>query len=164
MATTATAAERKLSPFLHGLAGCVAGMASAAVFFPLDLVKTRQQATEGTRKLKMLATARNILATGGPSALYSGLSVTLYGSGFAWGLYFFGYNALQQVLRRRHGQDDKPLGSADYFLAANVTGATVCVVTNPIWVVKTRMQTNPEKYTKGVLSAAKDIVATVRDR
>jgi solute carrier family 25 folate transporter 32 len=115
-------------------------MASAAVFFPLDLVKTRQQATEGTRKLKMLATARNILATGGPSALYSGLSVTLYGSGFAWGLYFFGYNALQQVLRRRHGQDDKPLGSADYFLAANVTGATVCVVTNPIWVVKTRMQ------------------------
>ncbi len=139
IANAAATAERKLNPFLHGLAGCVAGMASAAVFFPLDLVKTRQQATEGTRKLRMLATVRNTLATGGPSALYSGLSVNLYGSGFAWGLYFFGYNSLQAVLRRHHG-DDKPLGSVDYFLAANVTGAIVCVVTNPIWVVKTRMQ------------------------
>ena len=86
----------------------------------------------------MLATARSVLRSGGLPALYSGLTVNLYGSGAAWGLYFFGYNFLQSRIRKWQGRDE--LDSSEYFLAANITGATICVVTNPIWVVKTRMQ------------------------
>ena len=127
-----------MSAFLHGFAGCAAGMVSAATFFPLDLVKTRHQASSGSNKSKIIATAQQVVRKGGFRALYSGLSVNLYGSGMAWGMYFFGYNFMQTQIRQYQGREN--LSSAEYFLAANTTGATVCVVTNPIWVVKTRMQ------------------------
>ena len=123
--------------FLHGISGCFAGMISAATFFPLDLVKTIQQNKE-IGKSKLLPTAAKVVRHGGFRSLYSGLSVNLYGSGSAWGLYFFGYNFLQDCIRDYKGGPG--LTSSDHFLAANVTGGTVCVVTNPIWVVKTRMQ------------------------
>ena len=46
-----------------------------------------------------------------------------------------------------------------FFLAGGLCAATSHAITTPIDVVKTKMQTNPEKYTKGVLAAAKDIIA-----
>ena len=47
-----------------------------------------------------------------------------------------------------------------YFAAGGICAATSHGITTPIDVVKTRMQQNPEKYSKGVIAAAKDIVAT----
>ena len=46
-----------------------------------------------------------------------------------------------------------------FFLAGGICAATSHGITTPIDVVKTRMQTNPEKYTKGVVAAARDIIA-----
>ncbi len=47
-----------------------------------------------------------------------------------------------------------------YFLAGGICAATSHGITTPIDVVKTKMQTSPEKYKDGVLAAAKDIVKT----
>ena len=47
-----------------------------------------------------------------------------------------------------------------FFLAGGLCAATSHGITTPIDVVKTRMQTDPAKYTQGVFQAAKDIVAT----
>lgn len=46
-----------------------------------------------------------------------------------------------------------------YFLAGGLCAATSHGITTPLDVIKTKMQTNPEKYTKGVIKAAKDIIA-----
>jgi len=46
-----------------------------------------------------------------------------------------------------------------YFVAGGLCAATSHGITTPIDVIKTRMQQMPGKYTKGVLAAAKDIVA-----
>lgn len=46
-----------------------------------------------------------------------------------------------------------------YFVAGGLCAATSHGITTPIDVIKTRMQQRPEKYTNGVLAAAKDIVA-----
>jgi hypothetical protein len=46
-----------------------------------------------------------------------------------------------------------------FFLAGSICAATSHGITTPIDVVKTRMQTNPEKYKEGVVKAARDIVA-----
>ena len=55
-------------------------------------------------------------------------------------------------------------GSVDfdwrYFLAGGICAATSHGITTPIDVVKTKMQTSPEKYKDGVISAARDIVKT----
>ena len=53
-------------------------------------------------------------------------------------------------------------GSADfdwrYFVAGSICAATSHGITTPIDVVKTKMQTSPEKYKDGVVSAVRDIV------
>jgi solute carrier family 25 (mitochondrial phosphate transporter), member 3 len=45
-----------------------------------------------------------------------------------------------------------------FFLAGGLCAAASHGITTPIDVVKTKMQTNPEKYKSGVVSAAKDII------
>ena len=47
-----------------------------------------------------------------------------------------------------------------FFLAGGLCAATSHGLTTPIDVVKTKMQTDPDKYNKGVLSATKDIIAS----
>ena len=47
-----------------------------------------------------------------------------------------------------------------YFVAGGICAATSHGITTPIDVVKTKMQTSPEKYKDGVISAAKDIIKT----
>lgn len=63
-----------------------------------------------------------------------------------------------KILKIRGGS-----GSSDidwrFFLAGGLCAATSHGITTPIDVVKTRMQQSPEKYTKGVIQATRDIVA-----
>lgn len=73
----------------------------------------------------------------------------------SWGLYFLWYGKLKDGLRTLHGSDFG-LSSYDYFFASGAagtsrlpdarpdllkmtTGALTAVITNPIWVIKTRM-------------------------
>ena len=70
------------------------------------------------------------------SALYRGVSANLCGSGVAWGVYFYTYDTVKQALMatglrrasRRRG----------HRRAAAAARASV-LLTNPLWVVKTRM-------------------------
>jgi len=69
---------------------------------------------------------------------------------------------LKQLLKVKGGSSDKEISALDwrYFLAGGICAATSHGITTPIDVIKTRIQTNPEKYTQGVFHAAKDIIAT----
>ena len=60
------------------------------------------------------------------------------------------------------GSDEKQLSSIDwrFFVAGGVCAACSHGITTPIDVVKTRIQTYPDRYTQGVLRAARDIVRT----
>ena len=112
-------------------------MVATACLFPLDLLKTRLQSNEAAGAGRsLIATAQNVVRADGVRGLYAGLSANLVGSGMAWGLYFYGYTTLKDAMRTAGIGDS----SWTHFLAANLTGASVAVVTNPIWVVKTRMQ------------------------
>ena len=64
------------------------------------------------------------------------------------------------VLKVRGGSSE--LGNVDwrFFVAGGICAACSHGITTPIDVVKTKMQTDPEKYTKGVLAAAQDIIKT----
>nr|GFA75806.1 folate transporter 1, chloroplastic-like [Tanacetum cinerariifolium] len=65
-----------------------------------------------------------------------GFILAVLGSTISWGLYFYFYNnAKQRYLKSR----DKT-GARIHLASAAEAGGFVCLITNPVWVVKTRLQ------------------------
>jgi len=126
-------------------AGLSAGLISTLAVHPLDIIKTRLQvdSTNKTRLGSSLQVLRGIIHNEGPtriSALYRGLTPNLLGNSLGWALYFLWYRQAQDVIRSYRGYDAKtPLTSLDYLSASAASGILSAILTNPIWVLKTRM-------------------------
>lgn len=80
------------------------------------------------------------LWTQGVRGLYAGLTPALLGSTLSWGLYFACYAVAKKHQASDDGSTDKGLAPGQHLLAAAQAGAVVTLVTNPIWVAKTRLQ------------------------
>lgn len=125
----------------NAAAGSAAGLATVSFSHPLDVVRTRFQVNDG--RLLHLPTYKNtpdalftIARTEGLRGLYAGFYPAVLGSTISWGLYFFFYSkAKQHYLRSR-----EKLSPGLHLASAAEAGALVCCCTNPIWLVKTRLQ------------------------
>ena len=84
-----------------------------------------------------LAAVREILQAEGLPGLYRGLTPNMAGAGSAWGFYFLFYNAGKSWLQG--GDPGRQLSPAQHMAAASLAGVTTLSLTNPIWVVKTRL-------------------------
>jgi len=125
----------------HLLAGVSGGVISTLVLHPLDLLKIRFAVHDGnTTKLPqyrgLLDAVSTILKQEGFKGLYKGLEPNLWGAGSSWGLYFMFYNSLKTWIQ---GDINVALGPDRHILAASGAGVMTLAITNPIWVVKTRM-------------------------
>ena len=153
-----------LSPaFIETIAGLSAGLVSTIVVHPLDIIKTRLQGEFSfpvyqCAELTLLvdtsahplinssrAVFRDILRNEGPTrlaALYRGLTPNLVGNSCGWALYFLWYRQAQDLIRSYRGYTPtQSLTSLDYVAASGASGFLSACLTNPIWVVKTRMLT-----------------------
>lgn len=87
----------------------------------------------------------NIVRRDGYAGLYRGLSPNVVGNSTSWGLYFLFYTMIKEFMAEQkdaHGQStSKTLSAGQHLLAASESGAVTALITNPIWVVKTRMFT-----------------------
>jgi len=105
--------------------------------------------------------ARVLIAHEGWPALWKGLSPNLAGNAAAWGLYFCGFDLVKNAMSEREPlalvrwvshasrlpaadvtsprRPRRQLNALEFVLAASFTGVCVSALTNPIWVVKTRM-------------------------
>ncbi|KAJ5612382.1 hypothetical protein N7510_005576 [Penicillium lagena] len=133
-----------LSPsFVETVAGFTAGIVSTLCLHPLDLLKTRLQVDRTTSSSRLGSSFRIIREIsrheGGLTAFYRGLAPNIIGNSTSWGLYFLCYSSLKDALRTCRGQREQTLTSSDYFLASGTAGVFTAVLTNPIWVIKTRM-------------------------
>ncbi|CAA0839248.1 Folate transporter 1- chloroplastic [Striga hermonthica] len=125
----------------NAAAGSAAGLATVTFTHPLDVVRTRFQVNDG--RLSSLPTYKNtphalftIARTEGLRGLYGGFYPAVLGSTISWGLYFYFYNkAKQRYLQTREG-----LSPVLHLASAAEAGGLVCLCTNPIWLVKTRLQ------------------------
>ncbi|CEO98699.1 Mitochondrial carrier protein [Plasmodiophora brassicae] len=131
-------------PWQHAVAGVVSGVFSKSILQPLDLVKTRMQVQRsglaaGLTYNGFLSAFPTIVRQEGVSALYIGLWPNLVGSGVAWGAYFGFYNIAKRLWVEHRGPD-QPLGPLHHLSSAAVAGVATCFLTNPIWMVKTRLQ------------------------
>lgn len=144
------------------LAGLLAGGLGTTILHPLDVIKTRFQATPSSNQFKttgykaLRKATLLTFKTEGPLAFYKGLTPALLGSGLSWGLYFFFYeNAKSRYVNYlyKEGEEEEERAKMNsshqnkrhlpsfYHLISAWESGTICVfLTNPIWLIKTRLQ------------------------
>lgn len=86
--------------------------------------------------------ASSLIKNEGILSLYKGLTPNLLGNVSAWGLYFMLYNQMKNIIlqyKYNNSSNTKQLTAIDHMISASLTGCTIQALTNPIWVVKTRM-------------------------
>ncbi|XP_034902614.1 nicotinamide adenine dinucleotide transporter 1, chloroplastic [Populus alba] len=160
-------ASHKRSPrelVCHAGAGASAGAIAATFMCPLDVIKTRLQvhglppnSVQGGSII--ISSLKHIVKTEGFKGLYRGLSPTIMALLPNWAVYFTVYEQLKGILSDVDG--DSQLSVSANMVAAAGAGAATATATNPLWVVKTRLQTQgmrPDLVPyKNVLSALRRI-------
>lgn len=133
--------------------GASAGVASGIVTCPLDVIKTKIQAQGGfarrggkaveaaTLYRGMLGTGRIIWREDGLRGLYQGLGPMLLGYLPTWAVYLAVYDRSRDYFYEK---------TENWWLARGyssiLAGACSTVVTNPIWVIKTRLMSQSVNF------------------
>ncbi|CAM9138562.1 unnamed protein product [Phaeothamnion confervicola] len=134
---------------IPGIAGICAGAITALTCSPLDVAKIRiicQDSIPGQRRYTgTFQTLRAILTQEGVRGWYRGISPALVSIPLFWASFFAVYEYTKPVLREWTGKEQ-------HVLSAISAGAVTDVVTNPWWVVRTRMQTQILHAHEGVVA------------
>jgi hypothetical protein len=160
--------QRLFGNFVAGISG---GLVSSFITHPLDVVLTRMQAQDGRSHVQRYKSTFNALFTivknEGFRNLYAGIIPALVGSTASWGIYFLGYNYLRSLTRKHfHGaqsenSDQSQLSPLSTLSCAVATGCFSTVITQPVWLIKTRLQLQHQgshiQYT-GMVHCFTDIV------
>lgn len=139
-----------IAPLLAGLSG---GIVSTVLLYPLDLIKVRLQVNEDhlshvpganhSRRLTARQAVRGIIRHEGFLGLYQGLTPAVAGNALSWGGYFFIYEGMKRnyaQYKYESKESNQPFTSWESFVMACISGACMVGLTNPIWLIKTRMQ------------------------
>ncbi|KAK4184307.1 mitochondrial FAD carrier protein FLX1 [Podospora australis] len=141
---------------IETVAGLSAGTMATLIVHPLDIVKTRMQIHRSTAAGAITPTTssllRSLIATDAPLAsLYRGLTPNLIGNATSWASFFFFKSRVERallyikapppILIPHPSLPPEParLSPGDFFVASLTAGALTQLITNPIWVLKTRM-------------------------
>lgn len=146
MKSNATHSNSRLTIFKHVkyehlIAGVTGGVASTLLLHPLDLIKIRFAVNDGRTPAPQYHGLRNAVTTifqqEGLRGLYKGVTPNVWGSGSAWGFYFLFYSSIKTWIQG--GNTKTPLGPTMHMVAAAEAGVLTLIMTNPVWVVKTRL-------------------------
>ena len=135
------------------VAGSIARVAAAAATSPLEMFRTRLQATPGTGANHFKTTIQDLYhmtQAKGYSSLWRGFTLTMWRDVPFSGLYWWGYEEVKKTLitaRYPHlaESDDRPQETTtqaflDSFLSGAISGSVAAFVTTPFDVGKTRQQ------------------------
>ncbi|KUI71722.1 Mitochondrial FAD carrier protein FLX1 [Cytospora mali] len=137
---------------VEAIAGLSAGTLANLVGHPLEIVKTRLQIDQNkigsSNSATMTSVALKLVRSEHPIAtLYRGLVPNVIGGACSWGSFFTIKSYTERFLVSFKGNPTSTssasalahLSPADYFISATVAGLVTQALTNPIWVIKTRM-------------------------
>ncbi|KAJ7634180.1 mitochondrial carrier protein RIM2 [Mycena polygramma] len=185
-APTASTSGSPAKPWQHFVAGGLGGMCGAIVTSPFDVVKTRLQSSLFREKHPTISMAGangagaytaprsnlfyNFIETGhilrdiyreeSPRALFRGLGPTLVGVIPARSINFFTYGNGKQVIANNF--NDGRENTWVHLTAAAIAGIVTGTATNPIWVVKTRLQLQSSAHGGAATSPLGGSWATIR--
>jgi len=127
-------------------AGAAAGVIAATFVCPLDVIKTRLQvhglpqlSNGSVRGSVIVGSLEQIFHREGLRGMYRGLAPTVLALLPNWAVYFSMYEQLKSVLSSDDENHHLSIGAN--VVAASGAGAATSIATNPLWVVKTRLQT-----------------------
>lgn len=102
---------------------------------------------------------RNIVDREGLAGLYAGLDSAVFGISVTNFVYYYWYEwtrAFFEAAADKAGRASKKLTTAESMMAGAIAGSATVILTNPIWVVNTRMTTRKhEADDSGLLPGAK---------
>ncbi|XP_073014999.1 peroxisomal nicotinamide adenine dinucleotide carrier-like isoform X4 [Primulina eburnea] len=146
---------------VNGMAGAGGGIIAQIITYPLQTVNTRQQTERVAKKDSPQAAAGSTLAqivrvikSEGLGGLYSGLKPSLLGTAASQGVYYSFYQYFKNKAEaiaaenKRKGRGDGSPGMLSWLIVAALAGSLNVLLTNPIWVLVTRMQTHTQAEKK----------------
>ncbi|KAB8265475.1 mitochondrial carrier domain-containing protein [Aspergillus pseudonomiae] len=140
-AVAVTAAQQS-DNIAHALAGAGGGILSMILTYPLITLSTRAQ-VESKRAQSTTADAiRRIVQREGVSGLYSGLESALFGISVTNFVYYYWYEWTRSAFEKaaaKAARASTKLTTAESMIAGAIAGSATVLITNPIWVVNTRM-------------------------
>lgn len=143
------------SPALHAVAGAGGGIISMILTYPLITVSLRAQVNRS--KTAQASTVKGqwdavkqIIREEGVAGLYSGLASSLFGIAVTNGIYYYWYEAVKGVIER--AKETQSLSALENIVMGAIAGSATAIMTNPIWVVNTRMMVKKESLTDSALT------------
>ena len=110
--------------------------------YPLITLSTRAQVESKRAHSTTLDAVRRIVQREGISGLYSGLESALFGISVTNFVYYYWYEWTRSTFERaaiQAGRASKKLTTVESMIAGAIAGSATVLITNPIWVINTRM-------------------------
>ncbi|KAG6021882.1 hypothetical protein E4U41_002372 [Claviceps citrina] len=136
----------------HALAGAGGGILSMVLTYPLITLSTRAQVESRKAESKFLDAVRRIVAREGLPGLYSGIHSALFGISVTNFVYYYWYEwtrAFFEKAAATAGRTGRKLTTVESMIAGAIAGSATVIITNPIWVVNTRVTTRQKQRSEG---------------
>lgn len=112
--------------------------------YPLITLSTRAQVESKRADSAFLKAVKHIVEREGLGGLYAGLDSALFGISVTNFVYYYWYEwtrATFEAAAIKAGRLSKNLTTAESMMAGALAGSATVIITNPIWVLNTRMTT-----------------------
>jgi solute carrier family 25 (mitochondrial aspartate/glutamate transporter), member 12/13 len=129
--------EKKIPMGMKLVVGGIAGIIGTCCIYPIDMVKTRLQQDSTGIYRSPLHCARTLLKSEGAGGFYKGLGPNLVGVTPEKAIKL----AVNEAMRERLENSDGSIGLFSEIIAGATAGFCQVIATNPMEIVKIRMQT-----------------------
>ncbi|EOA88643.1 hypothetical protein ACJQWK_02046 [Exserohilum turcicum] len=141
----------------HALAGAGGGLLSMALTYPLITLSTRAQVESKRAQSSTLNAARRIIKREGVAGLYAGMDSALFGITVTNFVYYYWYEWTRSFFEKaalKAGRASSKLTTIESMIAGAIAGSATVLMTNPIWVINTRMTTRKSEDSESLPGGA----------
>ncbi|KAF9184231.1 hypothetical protein BGZ51_003476 [Haplosporangium sp. Z 767] len=124
---------------VHAIAGAGGGIISMSLTYPLITISSRLQVQKNKNSKEAYKSTfdavKKIVAKEGVKGLYSGIDSALFGIALTNYCYYYFYELTKSIINKAQ------MSTLESMSAGAVAGAATSIITNPIWVINTRIAT-----------------------
>ncbi|PWY79544.1 mitochondrial carrier [Aspergillus heteromorphus CBS 117.55] len=156
-AVAVSAATQQSDNIAHALAGAGGGILSMVLTYPLITLSTRAQVESKRAHSTTYDAICRIVQREGFTGLYAGLESALFGISVTNFVYYYWYEWTRSAFEKagtRAGRSSKKLTTAESIVSGAIAGVATVMITNPIWVVNTRMTARNSESVQEALPGA----------